>query len=53
MPMNDELKALIIANLDVVEFFDLLGIELADILDFPEIEELCEENEARLYRAVG
>ena len=31
--MNDELKELIAVKLDVVEFLDILGLELVDIVD--------------------
>ena len=31
--MSDELQDLIAAKLDVVEFLDILGLELGDILD--------------------
>lgn len=43
--MNDELYDLIAAKLDVVEFLDILGMELPDILDKfeSEIEEYREE----------
>ena len=48
--MNDELKDLIIHNLDIMEFFDLLGVELADIID--KFEEEIEENQDALLKAV-
>lgn len=43
--MNDELYDLIAAKLDVVEFLDILGMELPDILEKfeEEIEEYREE----------
>lgn len=43
--MSDELQDLIAAKLDVVEFLDILGLELGDILDKfeNEIEEYREE----------
>lgn len=43
--MSDELHDLIAAKLDVVEFLDILGLELGDILDKfeDEIEEYREE----------
>lgn len=43
--MSDELQDLIAAKLDVVEFLDILGLELGDILDKfeDEIEEYREE----------
>ncbi len=39
--MNEELKDLIAVKLDVVEFLDILGLELVDIVDKfeDEIEE--------------
>jgi hypothetical protein len=43
------LKARIISALDVVEFLDILGYELADILD--KFEEELEENYPQLDRA--
>jgi hypothetical protein len=48
----EELKALIVANLDVVEFLDLIGLELVDLVNLPEVEEQIEENYSRLVRAV-
>jgi len=43
--VSDELQDLIAAKLDVVEFLDILGLELGDILDKfeDEIEEYREE----------
>lgn len=45
--MNDieELKALIIAKLDVLEFLDIIGYELADLVEVleDEIDEYSEE----------
>jgi hypothetical protein len=49
--LNDEDKALIVANLDVLEFLDILGLEVADLINIPEIEELCEEQRQELLRA--
>ena len=40
----DEVKAQIIAVLDVVDFLDLLDMELSDLLTIPEIEDLIKEN---------
>lgn len=54
MNMSDdleELKSLIVANLDVVEFLDLLGFDLNDLVNIPEVEEAIEENYTRLVRA--
>ena len=39
--MVDELKTLIVRNLDVMEFLDILGYDLADIIDKFE-EEIIE-----------
>lgn len=47
----EELKARIIAALDVVDFMDLIGYELADLVNIPDIEERIEEEYARLDRA--
>ncbi len=48
--MNEELKELIAVKLDVVEFLDILGLELVDIVDKfeDEIEEAKEELVAAL-----
>jgi hypothetical protein len=48
----EELKALICSNLDVVEFLDIIGLELVDIVNIPEVEERIEEEYTRLARAV-
>jgi hypothetical protein len=45
----DELKALIIAKLDVMEFLDLLGLDLSDLVGL--LEEEIEEQYTRLDRA--
>ena len=45
----DELKTLIVHNLDVMEFLDILGYDLADIID--KFEDECEEYEQELYAA--
>ena len=39
--MNDELKLLIAAKLDVIDFLDIIGYDLADLLEVlgDEIEE--------------
>jgi hypothetical protein len=49
--MNDELKELIAVKLDVVEFLDLLGLELADIVD--KFEDEIDENKEELLRATS
>jgi len=48
--LNEELKELIAVKLDVVEFLDILGLELVDIVDKfeDEIEEAKEELVAAL-----
>jgi hypothetical protein len=48
-PDLNELKQRIIHSLDVIEFLDILGLELADLMD--PLEELIEDNYARLDRA--
>jgi hypothetical protein len=50
-PDIEELKARIVAALDVVDFLDLVGYDLPDLLNIPEIEELIEENKPQLERA--
>ena len=47
--MVDELKQLIIHNLDVTEFLDIFGYELSDIVD--KFEDEIEEYQQELYRA--
>ena len=47
--MNDELKELIIHNLDVVEFLDIIGYDLADLV--PLLEDEIEEYNTQLKRA--
>jgi hypothetical protein len=47
--MNDELKELIAAKLDVTEFLDILGLELTDILD--KFEDEIEDTKQELHRA--
>ena len=51
MVMNGELKDLIIHNLDVMEFLDILGMELCDILD--KFDEEIEEYKDQLLDAVS
>jgi hypothetical protein len=46
----ETLKQLIIHNLDVTEFMDLLGMELADIID--RFDDEIEENFELLLRSV-
>lgn len=46
----EELKALIVANLDVVEFLDILGLDMADLVNL--LEEEIEEHQNRLRKAV-
>lgn len=43
--MNDELKLLIAARLDISEFLDIIGYDLADLLEVlgEEIEEYKQE----------
>jgi hypothetical protein len=45
----DELKDLIVAKLDVIEFLDILGYDLADIVD--KFEEEIEEYRQELHAA--
>ena len=47
--MNEELKDLIAAKLDVTEFLDILGLELGDILD--KFEDDIEDHQQELHRA--
>lgn len=49
--MNAELHDLIAAKLDVVEFLDILGLELVDILD--KFEEEIDEYKEELLRATS
>lgn len=46
----EELKLLIVHNLDVYDFLDILEIDLAELVDI--LEEQVEENYARLHAAV-
>ena len=46
----DELKALIIHNLDIEEFLDLLGMDIKDLVD--RFEEEINENFVELMKAV-
>jgi hypothetical protein len=45
----DELKALIVAKLDVLEFLDILGYDVADLVEV--LEDEIEENQQELERA--
>jgi hypothetical protein len=45
----DELKLLIASNLDVTEFLDIIGYDLADLLD--KMDEEIEEYQSQLLRA--
>ncbi len=45
----DELKLLIVHNLDVYEFLDILGVSFAELVDI--LEEQIEEEYTRLHDA--
>ena len=45
----DELKALILAKLDITDLMDLLDLEMADIVDL--LDEHLEEHYVKLQRA--
>jgi hypothetical protein len=45
----DELKALIIAKLDVIDLLDLLGMGIEDLVDL--LEDELEENSVKLHKA--
>lgn len=47
----EELKARIVAILDVTDFLDLIGYDLADLVNIPEIEDQIEEAYTRIDRA--
>lgn len=47
--MTDDLKALIIHNLDVTTFLDIIGYELSDLVD--ALEDEIEEFEEELRKA--
>jgi benzoyl-CoA reductase/2-hydroxyglutaryl-CoA dehydratase subunit BcrC/BadD/HgdB len=49
---TEELKMLICSNLDVVEFLDVINLELVDLVELEEIRELIEEHREALSRAV-
>jgi hypothetical protein len=50
-PTLEELKELIVHNLDITEFFDILGIELAECID--KFDEDIEEHFATFVNAVA
>jgi hypothetical protein len=45
----EELKLLIVHNLDVYEFLDILGVSFAELVD--RYEEECEDQYEELHRA--
>lgn len=45
----DELKLLIVHNLDVLDFLDILGVSYAELVDI--LEDQIEEEYARLHDA--
>jgi hypothetical protein len=47
----EELKALIVHNLDVLEFLDILGIDMAELVE--HFEEEIEEHQNALRKAVS
>ncbi len=47
----EELKALIVHNLDVLEFLDIIGMDLADLVEY--FEEEIEEHQKVLRKAVS
>lgn len=47
--MIDDLKELIVHNLDITEFLDILGLELSDIID--KFDDEIAENEVLLRKA--
>ena len=47
----EELKELIVHNLDISEFFDILGLELSDFID--KFDEEVQECFVELKRAVA
>lgn len=46
---GDDLKTLIVHNLDVLEFLDIIGYDLADLVEI--LEDEIETNEHELRRA--
>jgi hypothetical protein len=46
----NELKQLIVANLDVITFLDILGLDLSDLVE--KLEEEIDENFDVLMKAV-
>lgn len=47
----EELKDLIVHNLDITEFFDIIGIELAECID--KFDDEIQENFSSLVKAVA
>jgi len=50
-PDIEELKQRIVAGLDVLEFLDLLGLDLSDLVEL--LEEQIEESAPELHAALG
>jgi len=50
LPQMDELKQLIIHNLDIDQLLDILGMDIKDLVD--RFEEEIEENFTELMKAV-
>ena len=48
---DDELKAAVLGELDVLEFLDLVGMDYAELIDLV-FEDLSEESREELLRAV-
>jgi len=51
MEMNDELEDMIIHTLDVVEFMDILSLDIADVV--AKFRDEIEENKNALWKAVS
>lgn len=47
--IDDDLKYRIVAQLDVLEFLDIIGYDLADLVEI--LEDEIEENKSELERA--
>jgi cell division septum initiation protein DivIVA len=45
----EELKALIVHKMDVLEFLDMIEMDFSELVDL--LEEQIEEHESRLHRA--
>jgi hypothetical protein len=45
----EELKALIVHKMDVLEFLDLIEMDFSELVEI--LEEQCEEHYTRLHRA--